>query len=192
MGAMKVLAAVVSLGLLLASGLASKAREHGSQTWVPAVYHGLVVGKSTRADVLRVLGKPTWVGHESDTGTPMMDFQVSDPVPGNLSVLFRRGGILDGMALSPKQPLTEKDIVRILGSDFLVVRYAMDFCSEDDGVGTLYESRDGSVKHLEYRSRGLVVSFYHEEVQEITFVERLSVPKHSRCQGQGKKHPRQP
>jgi hypothetical protein len=189
---MKILATVLLASLVFQVGLKSQPQKQGSKTWVPAVYHGLVMGKSTRADVLRVLGKPTWVGREADTGIPMMNFTVSDPVPGTLSVLFRRGGILDGMRLSPKQPMTKKDIVRILGSDYLTVRYATDDCLTDAGTAPIYESSDGPIKQLEYRNRGLFVAFHGEEVEEISFVERVSVPTHSRCRGQQKKNPEQP
>lgn len=189
---MKMLATVLLASIVFEVGLSSQSHKHVSKTWVPAVYHGLVMGKTTRADVLRALGKPTWVGHESDTGTPMMDFTASDPVRGTLSVLFGRGGIVAGMRLSPKEPITEKDIVRILGSDFLVVRYATDDCLSDAGTAPMYESSDGPIRQLEYRNRGLAVSFHGTEVEDILFVEKPFGPTHSRCQGQRKKHPAQP
>ena len=52
-----------------------------TKPWAPVTYHGLVMGKSTRADVLSILGKPKWAGKEPDTGIPIMSFDVSDPVP---------------------------------------------------------------------------------------------------------------
>jgi hypothetical protein len=188
---MKILATVLLASLVCQAGLRSNSQKHVSKTWVPAVYHGLVMGKSTRAAVLRVLGKPTWVGRESDTGIPMMNFTVADPLPGNLSVFFERG-ILDGMTLYPKGTVTKEDIVRVFGSDYVIGRYERDECFDDSGAASIYESPTGSVKYMEYRKRGLVISFYRDEVDGIMFVERLSVPAHSRCQGQRKKHPDQP
>ena len=188
---MKILATVLLAGLFFQAGLRSQSQKHATKTWVPGVYHGLVMGKSTRNDVRRVLGKPEWEGNESDTGVPIISYTASDLVPGTLVVYLRRG-ILAGMTLYPKGTVTGKDIVRMFGSDYVIGRYEADNCFDDSGAAPIYESATGSIKYMEYRKRGLVISFYRDEVDGIMFVERLSVPARSRCQGQRKKHPDQP
>src|ERR1035441_320696 len=66
--------------------------------WSAATYHGLTVGTSSRADVLKLLGKPSFVGKEEDTGTPIMSYEAVDPVPGTLTV-YIMSGILDGIEI---------------------------------------------------------------------------------------------
>jgi len=188
---MKILAAVMLASLVFQAGLKSQSQKQVSKTWVPAVYHGLVVGRSTRSDVVRVLGKPEWKGNESDTGVPIISYTVSDPVPGTL-VVYPRRGILDAMALYPKAPITKKDIVRMLGSKYSMVRYASDDCLIDSGTAPIYESPDGPIKHMEYRNRGLAVSFDGDKVEAIMFVDKPFGPTHSRCRGQQKKNPKEP
>ena len=167
------------------SGLVAQSTGKVSRTWVAASYHGLVVGKSTRSDVLRVLGKPKWVGREQDTGIPMMTYAVSDPVPGTLAAYFR-GPTLDGMALYPKPSIIKQDVIHLFGSGYVMVRYATDDCLSESGTAPLYESPEGPVRRMEYRDRGLAVSFDGDNVEAILFVKKQSIPTQSRCRGQQK------
>ena len=100
--------------------------------WSAAKYHGLIVGTSTRSDVLKLLGKPNYVGKEEDTGTPIMTYAVIDPLPGTL-VVYVTKGILDEMRLDLKKSLTQHDIVRLFGSGFVIVHYATDECIDTGG-----------------------------------------------------------
>jgi hypothetical protein len=170
---------------VLAFGVGLKGQSHKGipRTWMPATYKGLVMGKSTRQEVLRVLGKPEWVGRESDTGVATMEFPVSDPVPGKLAVHFPHGEIVNDMTLYPVSRLTDKDILALLGSDYLTVRYATDDCLGDALTAPLYESPDGYIKHLENRSRGLALAFYAHGVEAIHFVHEPFGPTSSRCGG---------
>ncbi len=168
---------------LSAYGLYAGAQTSNSKLWSAAKYHDLVVGSSTQNDVLRVLGKPKAVGKEQDTGAPTMTWIVTDPVPGTL-VVYTKKGILDGMILTPKKDLTKAEILRLFGSEFRVVRYAMDDCVGEGGAGPIYESPDGPIKHLEYRDRGLAVVYAYdddEKVEAIIFTSKPFGPTHSVC-----------
>ncbi len=101
------------------------AQAPASRPWSAATYHGLTVGTSTRADVLKVLGKPNFVGREEDTGVPTITFPVPDPMPGTLTVYMKKG-ILDGMRLDLNESLSKSDIIRIFGHNYVVVHYATD------------------------------------------------------------------
>lgn len=148
--------------------------------WSAAVYHGLVVGTSSRDDVLRVLGKPKAVGMEQDTGLPTMMYTVSDPVLGTL-IVYTKKGILDGMTLLPKNHLTKGDISRLFGPDYAVVGYSTDDCFTEAGTAPIYEAPDGPIQHLEYRDRGLAAVLHNSDVTAVVFVSGPFGPTHSLC-----------
>jgi hypothetical protein len=54
--------------------------------WKPAVFRGLVIGKSTENQLIAVLGKPQWVGREQDTNLPMLTFHTT-----GMGTQFARG-----------------------------------------------------------------------------------------------------
>lgn len=154
-----------------------------SQQWAPANYRGLIVGKSTQTDVLRILGNPKSGRKEQDTGIPYLDYEVSDPVPGTLAVYVRKG-TLDGMTLLPKGALTRNDVIRSFGVDYRIVRYATDDCLTRGGAAPIYESPGGQIEHLEYRGRGLAVVLARgddDKVEAIVFTYKPFGPTHSAC-----------
>ena len=183
----RILAITASLSLVvLLSGAASA---QSLKPWSAAKYHGLAIGRSSRADVRRQLGKPDSVGTEEDTGLPIMTYTVSDPLPGKL-VVYTENGIVDGMTLYPRKDQTKDDIVRIFGPDFIVVHYAVDQCSGDGGTAPIYETSSGPIKHMEYRDRGLAAIFSQgddQKVEAIAFTSRAFGPPHSSCKGSSKK-----
>lgn len=188
---MKIHIALTGALVLLLGAVGWGAQAPPSRVWAPAVYHALVVGQSDREDVLKALGKPTSVGKEQDTGVPIMNYMVSDPVPGTLVVYFRHN-ILDGMTLFPTQPYTKREIISVLGPDYLMVRYAVDECLNDGGAAPLYESTDGKIEHLEYRPRGLAVILSGDQVQAIGFSAKSYGPTHSRCVDKKKRKAQEP
>ena len=149
-------------------------------SWTPAVYRGLTIGASTKADAIQVLGKPRFSGTEQDTGLPIMSFAVLKPVPGALTV-YLKDGIVDGMTLIPEKQLTRKEAIRVWGSDYVRVRYASDDCLTDGGTAPIYESPDGPIEHLEYRARGQALILHDGFVTAIAFVGKPFGPIHSRC-----------
>lgn len=160
-----------------------------SKPWNPATYHGLIMGKSTRADVYKVLGKPKFVGREQDTGIPIMTYVVVDPMPGTLVVYIKKG-ILDGMRLDLNKRLTKHDIIRIFGSDYIIVHYDTDDCLDEGGTVPIYQSPNGPIKTMEYRDRGIAVSFADDDdlkIDAISFTFKEIGPTHSLCAGRGKK-----
>ena len=183
---MKIRNAVLATFLAITAAYYANAQTPASQRWSPATYHDLTIGTSTRSDVLRLLGKPKAVGKEPDTGLPTMTYAVSDPVPGMLTI-YTQKGILDGMTLSPKKPLTKNDIIRLFGSDFTIVRYATDDCLTEGGSAPIYEAPNGPIKHMEYRDRGVAAVFNGAEVVAVVFVSKPIGPTHSLCTERGKK-----
>jgi|SRR5579864_235118 len=189
---MNTLAIMSTAVFALAISLTAEPQTAPSQRWIPAVYHGLTVGKSSRADVLRILGKPTSTGKGGEAGIPYVSYDVSDPIAGTLTVYIRRG-IIHEMDLKPKALTTKKDIIRLFGPDYRMVRYSVDECRNEGGVAPLYEDPDGPFEQMEYRPQGIAVSFDLNEVEVIAFVARPEGSTHSRCAGTPKvKEKRQP
>jgi hypothetical protein len=137
-----------------------------TKPWAPATYHGLVMGESTRADVLSILGNAKWAGKEPDTGIPIMSFDVSYPVPGELEV-YLTNGILDSMTLNLNEKMARKNIIHLLGPNYTIVRYATDECLSEGGSAPIYENLSGPIKYLEYRDRGLAAALDYEDDDKV-------------------------
>ncbi len=165
------------------------AQANVGKPWKSAVYHGLVMGKSTRADVLKALGKPKWVGHEQDTGTPIITYDVADPVPGVLTVYINKG-ILESLALEPKKALSRDDIVRLFGHGYIAVHYSADECLDEGGAAPVYQDPKGHSLYWEYRDRDLAAMFHYNDedsVDAILFLHGPIGPAHSLCTKKGQK-----
>jgi len=154
----------------------------------PAVFRGLVVGKSTRSDVLRSLGKPEAVGHEEDTGIPYLSYTVTDPRPGWLMV-FTRKGLLTGIRLIFRTPLSKEEVVHLYGPNFRTVHYDFDNCPSDGGAGPVYVSANGPIERWEYRgdAQGTIFSVHDGQAQEMAFGCGPEGPSHPRCASRGEK-----
>lgn len=162
-------------------GKASSTPTKAKARWVPGVYRGLVMGKSSRADALRVLGTPIWTG-KSESGTPTMDFNVSEPVAGRLSVLLDHDIVFE-IRLTPKETYTKSDIIKALGPGSIAVHYSPADCLAEDGMGgPLYEDPNGDFEFVEYRARGIAVDIQKDgTVGEISFVKGPLGSLHSPC-----------
>ena len=96
-----------------------------SQNWGQATFKGLVVGKSTSADVIREFGKPKWKGGVQELVVPSdkdgeLQYQYSAPsdVNGDVYVYFRRRtGVVSAILFYPKS-MTRADAIAQFGSDF--------------------------------------------------------------------------
>ena len=179
---MKALSSILCVVVLLACPPVASSQQAGQVEWAPARYHGLVVGKSTQEDVLKVLGKPTSSGKVADTNTRYTAYEVSDPVPGKLMVIMSHG-ILGEIDLYPKSRLTTAEAARKFGPDYQLVRYSIDDCLGGGGTSPLYEDSQGLVEHIEYRQLGMALNVHRGEVDTIMFVAKPFGPKHSRCTG---------
>ena len=180
---------MLAIFLAMMLPLAAGSQTPPSSQWKAANYRGLIMGKSTRADVLRVLGKPKWIGKEEDTGVPIMEYEVTDPVPGKLTVYVHKG-TLDSVALSPTKPLTKDDIIRLFGHHYRTVHYSTDDCLDDGGAAPLFEDPKGPFENMEFQSRGVTVALAYdddEKVESIVFIDKSVIPTHSICAARSKR-----
>lgn len=177
---MQIKKALLAIALAITVVQQADSQKHAEMAWLPATYHDLTVGVSSKDDVLRVLGKPKAIGREQDTGLPTMTYVVSDPVPGTLTVYVQKG-VLDGMTLSLKKRLPKSEIIRLFGPDYIAVQYDTDDCLGEGGAAPIYESPNGPIKHFEYRDKGIGVIIHDGEAVAIAFVSKPFGPAHSIC-----------
>jgi hypothetical protein len=183
------LAGVSAGGQDRVEGKASSTPAKAKRKWSPGVYRGLVMGKSSRADALKVLGTPMWKGKEEESGTPMMVFNVSEPLAGRLSVLLDHD-IVGEIRLAPKETYTKSDIIKVLGPGSMTTHYARAECKSEDGWGPIYEDANGDIEYVEYRARGIAVNIVKDgTVGEISYVMGPRGRVHSPCPAGQKKKP---
>jgi hypothetical protein len=147
-----------------------------SRVWREASYRGLKVNRSTRYDLLRILGKAKWsgrpAGQTKHDPNPEVWYEYENvgEFPGKFTVAVdQRTGRILVMHLSPKK-LSREQAVRVFGDDYIVTRY--DFCENFEGDGApVYESPQGSRIVIEYRSRGVALGVDEMNgVTQITYV----------------------
>jgi len=176
---------IISLLLSQTPGL------HGSSgRWRPAIFRGLTVGKSKRADMLRVLGKPKWSrttpGAEDDDpdegALTWNNYERIGEFPGITNVAFeKRTEVITRIDFYPEK-LSKKDAVSHFGRSYVTTRYALDSCLADEDSEPLYESAQGPLVSIEYRPRGIAISVGHNDlVTKISYVAGPIGSSKSKC-----------
>lgn len=155
--------------------------------WKAASFKGLTIGKSTRADMLRVFGKPNWSG--SPEGQSKNDPQFEEwneygrigEFLGELTVVInKQTGIILEIIETPEN-LSEDEAVAYFGSDFIITRYDADECLDDGGAMPIFESPTGSTRVIEYRERGIAITLSNKKVVDISYVSKPIGSPTSRC-----------
>ena len=158
--------------------------------WRPATYRGLTIGKSTRADMLWILGKPLSSGPSADQDPPKPiiwnDYgMIKGELPGRLAVeVDSRNDRIVSISIAPEQ-MSKEDAIRYFGKEYLLMGY--EFCpsqSLDADVGLVYEDpKSSSIDYLEYRSRGIAIHLdYQGNVNAIYYVyEPIGLASKAEC-----------
>lgn len=162
-----------------------KSSEQASRVWRPATYRGLIMGKSTRVDMLRVLGKPNWTElFEEEKVKPVVwyHYEGQGELPGDLVVhVDKRSGIIHWMALYTKN-LSKDEAITHFGNDYIITRYDFDDCLGDADAAPVYESPSGSIINIEYRNRGIAVAVDEAgRVDDIGYVSEPIGEVSSKC-----------
>jgi len=141
------------------------------RVWRKATYRGLTVGKSTRADMLRVLGKPLPSSPSADQHPPYPiiwnDYgRITGEVSGTLAVeVDRRNNRIVSISVSPDR-MTKDEAIRLFGDNYLLMGY--EFCKDlppDAVVGPVYENpKSSQIDYLEYRSKGVAIHLDREGI----------------------------
>lgn len=147
--------------------------ERPSSKWLPATYRGLTMGRSTRADMIRVFGKPKFSEVFVEAGSSPEDWYHYDDAgefPGEVIVnVDKLTGRILRITLQPKS-LLSADATRHFGKDYGLKRY--EFCPgfEEQESAPLYENAKGQFRYIEYRKRGIALALTPMgEVGSITY-----------------------
>lgn len=143
----KIAAILVLTALVFGQAASLHAQQKLASTWAPATYRGLTVGSSSKEDVLRVLGKPSSISRDSDSGEPLWNYQVSDPFPGSLEAYIKGGTTLGGFTLSLSRQVTKAEIIKMFGPNY---RYSK------------RPTASGPLEMLSYPDRGIAIILQFE------------------------------
>src|SRR5436190_18189746 len=113
------------LGLILSQ--APSARQV-DRRWRPAVFRGIIVDKSKRADMLRVLGQPKWSrttpGEGDEHSTTWNNYEQIGEFPGPTNVATDSvTGIITRIDFYP-QKLSKAEAIKHFGRGYVITRYA--------------------------------------------------------------------
>jgi len=128
--------------------------------------------------MLRVLGRPKWSrpspgrGDEDELRREVWNnYERAGEFPGTMSVVVEgHRGVITKIEFYP-QKLTKEEAVAHFGPGYVVTRYDFDPCPGDEESEPIYESPDGPLVSVEYRSRGIAISVgYNNLVTKISYV----------------------
>ena len=149
--------------------------------WKPAKFRTLVMGRSKRTDMLRLLGRPIWSGRpisepENDANPEVWnDYDSGGEFPGKLSVVLKkRTGVIVSIYLYPTK-LTKDEAIKHFGNDYAETRYDYDSCLGNEESAPLYESPNGKIRFVEYRSRGIAIGL-DDDLSRVRDISYLSGP----------------
>jgi len=181
---------VITLCLFFSSTPQVKTKPDKNRGWRPGTYRGLTVGKSKRADMLRVLGRPFSSGPsaEQDPPEPLIwnDYgMLEGELSGRLAVEFdKRNDRIVSISIAPEN-MSKEEAIKYFGSDYSLMGY--EFCP-DDSLDALYgfvyeDPKSSPIDYLEYRSRGIAIHLdYKGNVNAIYYVdEPIGLPSAAEC-----------
>lgn len=146
--------------LLLAPFLSTQApslyaQNKPAQAWTPATYHGLTVGSSSKEDVLRVLGRPSSISRDSDSGEPLWTYQVTDPFPGSLEAYIKGGTTLGGFTLTVSRLVTKAEVIKVFGPTYHYSKRSLPF---------------GPLEMMAYPNRGIAIFLQFENNEAVDLI----------------------
>jgi hypothetical protein len=165
----------------------SSAPAQKSREWKAATFQGLTMGKSTRADMLKQLGKPEGSSpyNEGKDGSGLLyEYKANGDLPGVIVVAVdNRRNLILHINLEP-QGWSKEQAINHFGNDYVVTRYDFDDCLGDGESAPLYESPNGSIPRIEYRSRGIALAVNDEgKIDYVMYVSEPVGSPSSKCKG---------
>jgi hypothetical protein len=147
-------------------------------TWQPGTYKGLVVGKSTYQDMIKILGNPISSVPAADQEEHIIiwnDYKIIDgELVGRLGVKTdKRNNLITGISILPNN-LNKDEVIRYFGNDYQITKYKFcDKTDKDEASPIFATSEDSDLEYLEYRAKGIIInSIYNNKVTSINFVSK--------------------
>jgi len=136
-----------------------------NEDWGRATFHGLVVGKSRAADVIRTFGKPSWKGGVEEQilasdkeGEMQYQYSAARGVEGYLEIIFgKRSGVVTAILLYPKK-MTRADVITNFGSNFEESNVKLGPCPTARELKTVAQNHQDYSALLVFRKLGLCVN----------------------------------
>ena len=147
----------------------------------PAQFRGLTMGKSTIADVTRLLGKPATIVRKPDA--TWIYYRDLGPAPGRVEIIAdTKTTVIESVNVYPND-LTLGKAKAILGPAFKVIRYDWDSCFSVGGSSPVLESKDGPLERVVYAEQGIVIKAEGARADYVAYRSEPFGAKQSQCQG---------
>jgi hypothetical protein len=164
-----------------------------TRDWQPAKLNGLVMGKATITEMQNVFGRyEKEESFDKDGANPKASkrpametwYYYNNPpnqFPGRLILVVEKplNRVKTARLETKTLPLTE--VISKLGPQFIKTQYDFEPCLGDDEDGPIYESPQGPLRYVEYRSLGIAVRLEGENVSEIIYVSTPIGAAVSKC-----------
>lgn len=156
-----------------------------SRAWHAATYRGLRMGRSSVAEMRRILGAPKRSEAFNDGKSYSEVWYYYDSIwefPGTLRVVVdKTKNIVRAVDIQPKD-LSKEEAIKGFGQDYVITRYDFDSCLGDEESAPLFESPSGAVIFIEYRQRGIAISVNgYDKVNDIRYVGEPIGAATSKC-----------
>jgi hypothetical protein len=177
---------VKALSIVALFGLAVTASSQTSSAWRPATLRGVTVGKSKVPDMIRSWGQPNWSrtspDEEDEHPVTWTNYEKAGEFPGSTTVVSdARTKLITRINFYPDR-LTKDEAIAHFGRNYSITHYAFDTCKDKEIGESIFESPNGPVVNVEYRSRGIAISIgYNNMVTKISYVNGPVGPTKSRC-----------
>ena len=168
-------------GLAEAAFLREPQDQQDERQWKAGTYRGITVGKSTAAELLQKWGKPKVIGHW-DWDNPknpkfrLYHFDSEEGLTDGIMVnVEMKTGKVDFIDVAPDE-LPFSKAVELFGKDYIETWY--EFCNCEPGEeAPIFESPDGNLRYIEYRSRGIaMVVNYSGNTKMVTSIQFVDKP----------------
>jgi hypothetical protein len=132
--------------------------------WKAGTYRGITIGKSTAVELFQKWEAPKWSGNwEWDNpANPkflLYDYDAQEGVTGKIRVVAEtKTGKVTSIEIYPDK-LYLKEAIELFGKDYIDTRYKSCECDPGDEA-PMFESSDGNLLYIEYRSRGIAISAF--------------------------------
>ena len=174
------------LSLLFSSALLPSSQP--GRRWRPATLRGITVGKSKVTEMVQKWGTPKWSrtskpeAEEEAAQVTWTNYERAGEFPGPTTVVSdARNGVITRINFYPDR-LTKEQAIAHFGADYIVTRYAFDYCVNEEDSEAIYESPTGQLVSVEYRARGIAISVGNKDmVTKISYVSGPIGSVKSRC-----------
>jgi hypothetical protein len=153
--------------------------------WHPGEYRGLIMGKSTSHDLVRIFGQPSWRGQPQEvpetSGAEEWTYTIATQ-QGECCDVYLRDGVVESLTLR-LHALTTADAEKLLDGNFVEVRFSTVQDRPQTGSGRLCEDSKGDTTLLLNASKGLSLWLdSNRRVNEAVF--SVEQPGHSSCKNE--------